>query len=78
MTKKEKQELTVNLIILTQAVSNRNLNSGEVANIAISFVIDVLKSIPELRESVDLYLNSEDAEWDRLIDWINFEKAHIR
>ena len=78
MTAKERKELTVNMIILTQSVINRNLNSDEVANTAVSFVIDVLKSIPELRESVDSYLNSEDSEWDRLIDWINFEKAHLR
>lgn len=78
MTAKERKELTVNMIILTQSVINRNLNSDEVANTAVSFVTDVLKSIPELRESVDSYLNSEDSEWDMLIDWINFEKAHLR
>ena len=78
MTAKERKELTVNMIILTQSVINRNLNSEEVANTAVSFVIDVLKSFPELRESVDSYLNSEDSEWDRLIDWINFEKENLR
>ena len=73
MNQKDKKEIGLKMTVLMDSILDVNSESETVANSAISFCAEMFKKYPELKEFVE-YMVEDD--WDKNIEWINFEKIH--
>jgi hypothetical protein len=75
MTNKDRKEIALNLSVLMMAILDKNSDSGEVANNAISFCAQMLKQFPEIKDIVEeMILN----DWDTEIAWIEWGKQMLK
>jgi hypothetical protein len=75
MNKREKREIALNISVLMTAFLDKNSDTEEVANIAISFCREMLIKFPELRDLVEEMIHDD---WDTQIAWINWEKQMLK